>query len=194
MARHKELDDAKVLQDIYNAAVEILAAEGIEGLSIRKVCRLADISTGTFYHFYPTKQHLIERLIDYMENFYKNDVVPYLEGSGLEKLYTISAAYVNRIMRRGLDYAKQTMDFHNNGTLTGETNSRLYRTQLFLKVSQECVDNGEVKEIYTAQQICDSVMAVCRGLSLTYTYLNADVDMQPLIDQTLKIFIDGIKK
>ena len=111
MARHKELNDEKVLQDIYNAAVDVLAQDGIEGLSIRKVCSLANISTGTFYKYYPTKIDLLHRLIDYMENYYKNDVVPYLNGDGFDMLYNISMAFVKRMLRRDLDYAKKLINF-----------------------------------------------------------------------------------
>lgn len=38
MARKKELDDEKVLADIYSRAVDILENEGIEKISVRKIC------------------------------------------------------------------------------------------------------------------------------------------------------------
>lgn len=56
MARKKELDDEKVLADIYSRAVDILENEGIEKISVRKVCNTVGISTGTFYR--PTAREL----------------------------------------------------------------------------------------------------------------------------------------
>ncbi len=193
MARKKELDDEKVLQDIYNAAVEVLSEDGIDGLSIRKVCAKADISIGTFYNFYPTKQHLLERLLDHMENFYKNTVVPDLSGSGTDKLYTISKAHVDRVIRFGVDYARKTLDFMNNSTFVSETHDRQYRTQVFIAVAQECIDNGEIKSGYTAKELAYSALSICRGLAASYVYLNGDVDINKLTDDTLKIFINGLK-
>lgn len=194
MARHKELDEQKVLNDIYTAAVDVLAAEGFEGLSIRKICKLANVSTGTFYHFYPTKQDLIHRLIDYMENYYKDDVVPYLTGTGLEKLYQISMALIQRMLRRGLDYAKKIVDFDNNDTLTVDDFRNLYIGKVFYSVAQECVDNGEVKAEYTADDIVMMIKSVCHGVVMNYTNLNGTVDVNNIAEKTLNIFINGIKK
>lgn len=80
MARKPELVPEKVLQDIYNAATDAIEEVGIEKITIRDICRRANISLGTFYTFYPTKQHLMARMIDYMENYYRDTVVPQLSG------------------------------------------------------------------------------------------------------------------
>lgn len=79
MARKKELDDEKVLADIYSRAVDILENEGIEKISVRKVCNTVGISTGTFYSYYPTKDRLIVRLMDGMKNYYEKDIFPILQ-------------------------------------------------------------------------------------------------------------------
>ncbi len=194
MARHKELNDEKVLQDIYNAAVDVLAQDGMDGLSIRKVCHLANISTGTFYKFYPTKMDLIHRLIDYMENYYKNDVVPRLGGNGFDILYDISIAFVKRMLRRDLDYAKKFVDFDNNDTITADDFKRLYIGKVFYGAAQKCIDDGLVKEGYTRDDIVMMVKSICQGCVLNYTNLNGTVDIMNIADKTLKAFIEGIKK
>ncbi|MBQ8603285.1 MAG: TetR/AcrR family transcriptional regulator [Oscillospiraceae bacterium] len=194
MARHKELDDEKVLQDIYNSAVEILAAEGLDGLSIRKICRMANISTGTFYHYYPTKSDLMRRLLDYMENFYKNDVVPGLSGSGTEMLYDICIAFVQRMLRRGLDYAKKFIDFDNNDTLTVDDFSQLYLGKVFYGVAQKCIDDGEIKDGFTRHDIVMMAKSVSHGCVLNYNNLNASVDAADIAHKTITAFINGIKK
>lgn len=194
MARHKELNDEKVLQDIYNSAVEILATDGIDGLSIRKICKMANISTGTFYHYYPTKTDLLRRLIDYMENYYKNDVVPYLSGSGTDMLYDICMAFVKRMLRRDLDYTKKTVGFDNNDILTIDDFRQLYIGRLFYDIAQKCIDDGEIKEEYTRHDIVMMAKSISHGCVLNYTNLNATVDTFDIADKTLKIFIDGIKK
>lgn len=194
MARHKELDEQKVLHDIYTAAVEVLAAEGFEGLSIRKICKLANVSTGTFYQFYPTKQDLLHRLLDYMENYYKNDVVPYLKGTGLEKLYDVSMAFVKRMIRRDLSYAKKYMEFDNNDTLTLEDFKNLYVGKVFYDVAGECVENGEVREKYTTDDIAMMAKSLCYGVIMNYTHLNGTVDVIDISEKTLEAFINGIRK
>ena len=106
MARKKELDDEKVLADIYSRAVDILENEGIEKISVRKVCNTVGISTGTFYSYYPTKDRLIVRLMDGMKNYYEKDIFPYLTGNSLRQLEQILQAYGKRVTSRGVNYAR----------------------------------------------------------------------------------------
>ena len=193
MARKKELNDEQVAKDIYAAAVEVLEQYGLEGVSVRKVCDKAKISTGTFYNFYPSKQHLMSRLVDYMENYYRYDVVPFLNGSALEKIKQAAMAYITRIIRRGPGYAKTNIDYTNNDHMTPDKEKNLYRFQVFSQLAEEGVENREIKPAYSPDDIANSILSVCRGLSLTYTTLNGDIDILSLADKTFDMIIDGLK-
>ena len=194
MARHKELDDEKVLQDIYNAAVELIETDGLDKLSIRKICKMANISTGTFYHYYPTKTELINRLIDHMENYYKNDVVPYLSGTGIEKLRTLVIAHVKRVIRRGLGYAQWNADYRTYCGLTPADYDSFYKSRLFLQTAQEAVDNGETNGEYTAHEICTMLYGICYGSMMLYTTLSGQIDIIAHTEMALNAFMDGIKR
>ena len=193
LARHKELSDEKVLQDIYNAAVDTLAKDGTDGLSIRKICSLANISTGTFYKYYPTKLDLIRRLFDYMENFYRDDVVPHLTGSGTQMLYDLCMSFVNRILRRDLDYSKKMIDFNNHDNLTLEDFKQLYVSKLFMSTAQKCIDDGEIKPGFTRMDITLMAKAICHGCIMNHTNLNGTIDTIDISHKTITAFIDGIK-
>ena len=193
MARHKELDDEKILQDIYNTAVDMLAQDGIDGISIRKICKSVGISTGTFYKYYPTKQDLLHRLFDYMENFYRDDVVPHLTGTGTQMLYDLCMAFINRILRRDLDYARKMITFNNNDTLVMEEFEQLYVAKLFTSVSQKCIDDGEIKPGFTPVDIILMAKSVCHGCIMNHVNLNGTIDTLDISHKTITAFIDGIK-
>ncbi|MBQ3008822.1 MAG: TetR/AcrR family transcriptional regulator [Oscillospiraceae bacterium] len=194
MARHKELDDEKVLQDIYNAAVEIIDREGLDKISVRKICNMAGISTGTFYHFYPTKNDLITRLIDHMENYYKDDVIPYLEGTALEKLKTLIMAYVKRVIRRGLSYARWNAEYRTYCNLSPADYDGFFKSHLYKQIAQEAIDNGETNGKYTAHQIATMATTVGYGCLLQYTTLSGQIDLVRYADPLADVFIDGIRK
>ena len=46
-------------ETIIQAAVEIIAAEGYETITVRKICAKAEISTGTFYYYFKNKYDLL---------------------------------------------------------------------------------------------------------------------------------------
>lgn len=55
--KEKSVTDSR--QKIIDAAVTIIQEKGSEGLTVRGVCSLADLSTGTFYHYFRDKDDLL---------------------------------------------------------------------------------------------------------------------------------------
>ena len=137
---------------------------------------------------------LFHRLIDYMENYYKDSVVPQLKGNGLEMLYDICMAFVKRMLRRDLDYSKKTVNFDNEDTLTIDDFRRLYIGKVFYGVAQKCIEDNLVKDDYTRDDIAIMAKAISHGCVLNHTNLNGTVDTLDITSKTLTAFINGIKK
>lgn len=194
MARKAKYDSDQTQQKIYDCAVELINEVGLANITVRQVCKKAGISTGVFYMYYPTKQHLLARLADYMEHFYKNDVVPGLSGSRAEKLYRLSMAYIKRTIRRDVDYTREYIRFTNQRGLTFSRHSRLYRTAIFRQAAEEGIARGEFSSSLTAQEIADSLLSICRGLNLSYTQVDGDLDIVDLGDKMVTVFIKGLSK
>lgn len=67
---------------IIQTGLALLKEEGYENLTVRNICERAEISTGSFYHFYKTKDDLMSEFLhrteweDDMEN--ADDIVEYI--------------------------------------------------------------------------------------------------------------------
>ena len=60
VGRPKKTDvPLELRQQIIDATVQILSTEGAEALTIRRVCQEADVSNGTFYHYFQNKDDLL---------------------------------------------------------------------------------------------------------------------------------------
>jgi AcrR family transcriptional regulator len=62
--RPRDLDSAATRRTILDAAEELLARGGEEGLSIRQLCARADVTPPTIYHHFGDKQALVDRVVD----------------------------------------------------------------------------------------------------------------------------------
>lgn len=56
-------------EDILNAARQILASSGVDGISIRKIAGMIEYSPAIIYHYFKNKEEIIEILIE--ENYRK---------------------------------------------------------------------------------------------------------------------------
>lgn len=97
MARPKYSDDMVInrMEAILAAAMELLEAEGINGISLRKTAKLMGWSSTAIYRYFENKQDLITalraRAFRRMENRLKDAVKP--NASGIENLKHISQAF-----------------------------------------------------------------------------------------------------
>jgi len=98
MARPKYSDDMVInrMEAILAAAMELLEAEGINGISLRKTAKLMGWSSTAIYRYFENKQDLITalraRAFRRMEQRLKKAVKP--NASGIENLKRISQAFL----------------------------------------------------------------------------------------------------
>jgi len=98
MARPKYSDDMVInrMEAILAAAMELLEAEGINGISLRKTAKLMGWSSTAIYRYFENKQDLITalraRAFHRMEQRLKKAVKP--NASGIENLKRISQAFL----------------------------------------------------------------------------------------------------
>lgn len=50
-------------RSIRDASLELFAKEGVQGVSVAKICRHAQVANGTFYNFYKNKGELVDEFL-----------------------------------------------------------------------------------------------------------------------------------
>src|SRR5260221_1752501 len=63
-ARPRALESEATRRAILDAAGELLASRGEEGVSIREVCLRAGVTAPTIYHHFGDKAALVDRIVD----------------------------------------------------------------------------------------------------------------------------------
>lgn len=78
-------------EKIINAARKLMRERGFENSSIRDICKEANISIGSFYHLYESKEDLLNEVFDIPRFYFKgiNDDPEH------KNVYTIADAYIN---------------------------------------------------------------------------------------------------
>ena len=90
---------------ILNAAEKVFFANGYEKTSVKMILQEADIVTGSFYHFFASKEALFEAVVERYLEGYAGTVRKVLEDESLE---------MEEIIDRVLEEFRKTMDTYNN--------------------------------------------------------------------------------
>lgn len=93
----RERKKERVRRQLYRAALELFPERGYDGTSVQEICDRADVAKGTFFNYFPSKEHV---LLAYHDEI-KLDVLRVLEdgsyGSAAEAVAACFAAWARRI-------------------------------------------------------------------------------------------------
>ena len=103
------LDDtvARNRRKIERAALKLITRQGFHGTTVREIAKLAGITMGKLYLYYPTKEDIFIGLVEHMdkemEALRQKEILPLMQSADTESLKKLGTA-VGRIVRENLDY------------------------------------------------------------------------------------------
>lgn len=107
-ARRRVTKDPDVRrEELLDVALELCRSDGFDSMNVEQVTRAAGVAKGTFYHYFASKDALLEQLV----RRFGDDLFDHLsaaagDGSGAERLRSImDAAAAYKIARSDLTYA-----------------------------------------------------------------------------------------
>lgn len=80
-------------QRILQAALELMRDQGYENVSVRDICGRAGITTGAFYHHFPSKDALISKGFGALDHYVETILERQGEEEPVERLRTVVGAY-----------------------------------------------------------------------------------------------------
>lgn len=81
-AGFKDREREAIRERLRDAAREALARGGLSGASVADLAKAADIAKGSFYAFYPSKEHLFMEALESIEDGYRSRFAAAAEGTG----------------------------------------------------------------------------------------------------------------
>jgi TetR/AcrR family transcriptional repressor of nem operon len=89
------------------AAMQLFATKGYQSTSIADILQAADAHSGSLYHFFPTKQHLLLAVLEkYRDGIEPMLLVPAWRSTPdpIDKVFALLAAYRGALLQSGCTY------------------------------------------------------------------------------------------
>ena len=178
-------------QKITDAAAEIIRTQGAENVTVRNVCEIAEVATGTFYHYFKNKDDLLM--------FFIRDIS--FENCELKTpisdiAYRICELYMNLISR----YTKLGRDFMRNFYTTGNkalsaymgvTDGKFADGTVMARCEQELVSAKEKGIIKNADVhiLSADICTIVKGCVFEWCLNDIDVDIMPLLRRIISKYL-----
>lgn len=120
---------------ILNAATELAKRVGFAKMTVRDICAHAGVTTGAFYHHFPSKDDLLTQGFASLDAYMEKALVPYREAPPLERLEALLRLYARFIE----DLGWQTISLYYSRRLTDPQTASMSPNRYTLRAMEECL-------------------------------------------------------
>lgn len=187
----RQIKTKQTRDKIFNAAVKLMNKYGYEYLTIRNICEAADVSTGTFYHHFQTKDDLLSVYLDNSYNKYlSNRMKDTSELNIKDKILLVYDNYSKYCKESGLAFISNYYSVKNKAL---DSRQKLTERQLdIIDEVEKAQEEGMITKELSAYTICLDLGDICKGVIFDWCQCNGAFDLTDYLKRVLSIYINGI--
>ena len=181
--------------EIIEAAKRIMDEVGFENVTVRSICKAANISIGTFYHYFNDKGDIIIRLYTSVDEYLKEIEKEKLSDEDeLKNIITLSEEYGKFVSDSGLIIAKQIF----SASINTESN-QIYRSKerdinrIIVDIVKRAEDKKQINSKFGVDEISNMILINIRGIVFDWCKFHGQYDLATQMKNNISIFVNGIK-
>ena len=189
VGRPKKADaPLQLRQQIIDATVRVLSTEGAAALTVRRVCREADVSNGTFYHYFQNKDDLLMYFVkDTLFGEFEVKTPPDEITGRILELYL-------HLIRKYQSLGKNFMrSFYNTSNTAlsaymGETAGEFAPGTIMARSEIELLEaqrRGVIRADCEVHQVCADICTIVKGCVFEWCLGDGRMDMEAALHRIL---------
>lgn len=179
-------------QRIYDTSISLFEKHGFDHVKIKDICEAADVSVGSFYHFYPSKEHILLAYSEASDEYFKELSSHLEETSPVQMLLDLVQLKIDFLAQSGVATCQKTfianLNHHDGNAL--DISHKAYAT--FLDVIQKGIDGHIFKSDVDAGKITELMRFLISGLLTHWCLENGEFDVYQEADKQMKYLLELI--
>ena len=181
--------------NIINAAISLLAEHGI-GVPTAKVAKQAQISNGTLFNYFPTKQNLLDKVYLAIKQEIAQQIVAQSSSNqaGIEALmFFVWQRYILWAIKNPQKQLVASL-LHSSLAISEDAKSEVDQTFSFITNQLEAAQSDELIRDIPTPFLCDLAIAqMCVTIEYARTNDFTQVQLDEAIKQSFDVYWNGIK-
>ncbi len=182
-------------EEIIEQAVLLSDKIGMENMTIRKICKAAGISSGTFYHYFGKKANLIVELFSLIDDYLEENVIGRLnDDNELVNVLGFCKGFTKYVTQTGVARSRlinSTFPTYNTET-TNEERARVLYVEL-AKIIERGQKKGQITLAYEVDELVDMIIVTLRGYTFDWGRRNGSYDLVEQTNKFMEIFIKSLQ-
>ena len=193
-AQRRQAQARQTERNILQAALTLMWERGFDKVSIRDICKQAGITTGAFYHHFPSKESLLNKgfapLDDYMEAALRGHEAD----EPAERLGHILSAYARFMEEEGGELTGR----YYVRRITDPTTQSMDSSRYTLRAMVECFRQAQREGILASGRSPEWVADFCyrhfRGVVIDWVLHNYSYRLLPKMEEDYQLFTGFFQK
>jgi AcrR family transcriptional regulator len=187
-APKKRAKSERTKERLYHTAMEMLIERGFQATTIRDICKQANVSVGTFYSYFDSKNSILFEVVRKIDHYFVDEVQPRLEDKPCK----------DQILEYFTEYGTylEHMNFETVCVLYNVENIWVVRYRPLHRVLTSILTtgqlNGEVTRDMTAEQLCEYLFMGVRGIAFSWCAVKASFSITERITDYMNLALKGI--
>lgn len=192
-SRQKQALNTK--KHILDTSLKLVKEYGYDEITIKQICEEADVSTGAFYHHLKSKEGIIIEGYSECDKYFDeyvvknlksrdiiNEIIEYI-GYQMEYAKTFGVSTIIQIYKAQL----------TNGTEFFLSNDRSLPNNLYTLI-KKAQDEGFLTTDYNANQICDELLLISRGVIYNWSQKNGNYNLTDYCKKIISHHLEYFKQ
>lgn len=195
----KQIQTQETKQRIYKAASDILKKNGFAYLTVSNICKAANVSNGTFFYHFKTKDELFihytyEQFAEFRE---KNNFDSVVKDMPFDlRILTFYDYWVNYMEEIGIDFFS---NFYNTKNFSLDVRIWNRREPVTIwNYPGECLKqariDGLLKNDISVSHCAEVFGTLMKGIAFDWCLSNGAFDMHAMIKEIMRPYLDSICK
>ncbi|OMD70034.1 TetR/AcrR family transcriptional regulator [Paenibacillus odorifer] len=193
----RQLKSQQVKENIHNAAIRMLKEYEYDYLTVRNVCKEANVSTGTFYHHFKNKDDLLTYYLAYGYEKYMDENEILFEDDVKKNIAQIYHIYISYCMEMGIEFLSNYYSTKNKSLNTRDKHSpeEIHKVPFFEK-SIIAIKHGQEQEFISPDvdihEAANDICTLVKGLIFEWCLTDGSYDLQKNVQKILRIYLNSI--
>lgn len=180
-------------QELVTRLTEIIERRGYENLTIRDICREAEISIGTFYHYFNEKSDLVSMLFTGIDCYFYEDVEPAFGDDELENIRRFTRSYAQYCVKSGVETCRVINCTPMLHVERDYLSSRRGLSVIMERLVERGREKGQITKAPPVEEIVRMVLVGMRGYCSDWAKRGGSYDMVEAVEQHFLILTRGLR-
>ncbi|BFT74440.1 TetR/AcrR family transcriptional regulator [Paenibacillus sp. P36] len=195
----RQLKGKSTKKKIFTVAKELIVSKGYNNVTVDEICEKCEISKGTFYIYYKSKEDIVRKLFrddmsEYMEENFGKYIQENKDASPVDKLKTFIMVALGFPITVGEELTRLTFVVYLslNSTETSFFEDCIKQELLF-----EAIEEGRTQSLFrkdlTTEEIVNYVYSFLTGTCITWCLSETNYDIGKKNEKYVDTLIKGLR-